>query len=382
MAIRALDAPVMQALLYYPGDANGFFWHGRLLLVPSGEDDGRWICGTPDFDVELIDTSDFYIYPLVRDQEIPAEIVRETYFFDHPEPGRIDEMMRIAKGQARILGFGGTPTGEGEGEWRFAGPSSELFGEIVPEEALTDEEFAVVKRDDEGAGFGLVLVDIDGKDIWQFMHQVTADDVENWKLRLATSGRGDVRVLPLELIRKKPFRTEIDAVRQWLREKPAHYSYLGPRAVPEWFDSLTAAGQSLVQHHQDFIKRSGLPEKGGISKEHSVHTEVLRIAMTQDQLQLPQLACFEYIVRRTIMIEIAVSRDSQSPDWEGLDMMLSTTLTDAGAVDVQKFNTWVSGVQKDHAVVMKQGRLLREEQDIARKKKGGAGKAKAGGADA
>ena len=92
--------------------------------------------------------------------------------------------------------------------------------------------------------------------------------------------------------------------------------------------------------------------------------------MTQDQLQLSQLSSFEYIVRRMIMIETAVSRDSRSPDWDGLDMMLSTTLTDAGAVDVTKFSSWIAGVQKDQAVVLKQGRLLREEQETQKKKRG------------
>ena len=51
-------------------------------------------------------------------------------------------------------------------------------------------------------------------------------------------------------------------------------------------------------------------------------------------------------------------------------MMLSTTLTDAGAVDVTKFSSWIAGVQKDQAVMLKQGRLLREEQETQRKKKG------------
>ena len=41
MALHALNTPVLQALLYYPDDAGGFYWHGRLLLVPSGLDDGR-----------------------------------------------------------------------------------------------------------------------------------------------------------------------------------------------------------------------------------------------------------------------------------------------------------------------------------------------------
>ena len=71
-----------------------------------------------------------------------------------------------------------------------------------------------------------------------------------------------------------------------------------------------------------------------------------------------------------VMIKTAVSRDSRSPDWDGVDMMMSTTLTDAGAVDVTKFSSWIAGVQKDQAVVLKQGWLLREEQETQRKKKG------------
>ena len=178
-------------------------------------------------------------------------------------------------------------------------------------------------------------------------------------------------------MRNRPIRSEIEACKAWSREKPPHYSFSGPQALPEWFDNLVAAGQSLVQHHQDFIKRLGLPERGGVAREHSVHTEVLRIAVSQDQLQLPQLACFEYVVRRIIMIETAVTRDAKSPDWDGLDMMLSTTLSDAGAVDVQKFHGWVSTVQKDQATILKQGRLLREERE-SEKKKRSAPKAKSG----
>ena len=69
----------------------------------------------------------------------------------------------------------------------------------------------------------------------------------------------------------------------WLRENPLFYTYQGPPANPEWFDALSASGQSLVQHHQDFVKRFGFAERSGVAREHSVHTEVLRIAMAQDQ---------------------------------------------------------------------------------------------------
>ena len=194
--------------------------------------------------------------------------------------------MRLAKGQANILGFGRPPTGAGEGERRFAEPSSEVYGELVPEESLTDDDLCVVKRDDDGIGYGSVCVDIDGKDKRLLMHQVLPVDFENWKLRLATSGRGDPRVLPLDVVHGKPLRSELEASKMWLREKPAFYTYQAPLALPEWFNALSASGQSHVQHHQDFVKRSGIKERGGVAREHSVHTELLRIAMAQDQLQL------------------------------------------------------------------------------------------------
>ena len=59
-----------------------------------------------------------------------------------------------------------------------------------------------------------------------------------------------------------------------------------------------------------------------------------------------------------------VTRDLKSPDWDGLDMTLSTTLSDAGAEDVQKFHSWESTVQKDQATILKQGRLLRERDGV------------------
>ena len=73
----------------------------------------------------------------------PGRHDRECYFFDDVSPAEMDELMRLAKGQAIVVGFGGSTTGEGKGEWRFAEPSSEVFGDLVPEESLTDDELCV-----------------------------------------------------------------------------------------------------------------------------------------------------------------------------------------------------------------------------------------------
>ena len=159
----------------------------------------------------------------MRDQEIPKGIACETYFFDDVSAADMDELMRLAKAQAKILGFGVLPTRAGEGEWRFAELSSEVYGELVPEESLTDDDLCVVKRDDDGMGYGLVRVDIDGKDKWLLMHQVLPSDFEKWKRRLVTSGQGDPRVFLLDVVHGKPFRSELEATKIWMREKLAFY---------------------------------------------------------------------------------------------------------------------------------------------------------------
>ncbi len=58
--------------------------------------------------------------------------------------------------------------------------------------------------------------------------------------------------------------------------------------------------------------------------------------------------------------------------------MVTPALTLKGAIEVPVFNNWLSGVQKDRAVVLKQGRLLREER-AAETKRGGKGSGKDGG---
>ena len=66
------------------------------------------------------------------------------------------------------------------------------------------------------------------------------------------------------------------------------------------------------------------------------------------------------IARCGIRIESAWNRNLEQPDWEGLGALGSPALSSRGAVEVPIFQNWLSGMQKDKAVVMKPGRLLRE----------------------
>ena len=70
----------------------------------------------------------------------------------------------------------------------------------------------------------------------------------------------------------------------------------------------------------------------------------------------------ELAVRRLYALETAVARNAKTPDWESLGHILSSNLTESGGVNPAKFSSWLAGVQKEEAVVMKQHRLLREER--------------------
>ena len=79
----------------------------------------------------------------------------------------------------------------------------------------------------------------------------------------------------------------------------------------------------------------------------------------------------EMLVRRMIMIEMAVARNPKAPDWDGLDYIVSSRITDTGTAVAQNFNSWLPTVQRDDAQIMKQGRLLREERLAESKRRGG-----------
>ena len=94
--------------------------------------------------------------------------------------------------------------------------------------------------------------------------------------------------------------------------------------------------------------------------------------MTIDQADPTVLVSGELTARYLIMVESACDRTPKQLDWEGLEALVSPALSSRGAVEVPIFQNWLSGVQKDKAVVMKQGRLLREERasELRRKPKG------------
>ena len=83
--------------------------------------------------------------------------------------------------------------------------------------------------------------------------------------------------------------------------------------------------------------------------------------MVKDQLDISNLMCFEHLIRRIIILEIAVGRNPGAPDFSGLDVVSEAPINQSGAAQVAAMNTWITERLKERANIQKQSRLYKEE---------------------
>ena len=100
-----------------------------------------------------------------------------------------------------------------------------------------------------------------------------------------------------------------------------------------------------------------------------------------DQLDPSRVVSGELTVRNILRTEAAVSRNPKQPDWEGVDIYTASAMSAKGALETPVFQPWVASIQKDRAVVMNQGRQLREENAAEQKRKPPKSAGKGEGAD-
>ena len=354
-----------QVLVDFFDDPN-YHWHGRVLLLPSPNGDGRWIGCSPDLELEVLNLAEHRVLPVSRGQPYPQRAVGGgIYGFDDLDDADFDQVQRDARELAVVLGFSKAPAGDAGGRWRIANTASESFGELVPNEALDDADTYM----DDTKG----IVRIDGAA--EFMEKVADADIDSWR-EAKTSGKTiDARVLTVRSdAGGRRHLAEDAAVALWTEKVPEHFRLSGPAVAGEFMRGLAIAGQSLVQHHLDFVAKAGLSEKGAVAREHTALTEAARAFISHDQVNGTQLRGLELLFRRLVCMETAVSRNPKNPDWDGLDFVLSTTLTESGTVVTPVFADWISKQQLNSVTILKQGRLLREEQAAASKQGKGRGK--------
>ena len=127
-----LDVPERQLLIDFFADANGFFWHHRILLVHVRET--TWVVCTPDQSVQMLDVSQHRLVMLSRNAAFPPDRVVSTYSCD-PADFTDAIMARLrteAAAMAEILGGGpavpAQPAAAVAVSWRISDLSHAQFG--------------------------------------------------------------------------------------------------------------------------------------------------------------------------------------------------------------------------------------------------------------
>ena len=78
-------------------------------------------------------------------------------------------------------------------------------------------------------------------------------------------------------------------------------------------------------------------------------------------LNRERLALVEIVARHLVRHQKAVKKNAKSPDYSGLNHMVSSSLDTVGGVPPGEFSRWHADLQKSEAFTLKQQRLCAEE---------------------
>jgi len=346
--MTALDVKKRQILVRYDADPN-ITWHHRVLLARLV--DHAWMVLTPDLAVQRLDVSLQPVVPLLRGRPIP-ELRRA-----HDEAGVLAEVYASNSGVVD------------EEVWVVAEPGHQRFGEVVPDEVMSDPERASVLGTK-----GSAQLEGEGEDSVVFVQQVVKKTLPDWKLE--RSGGGGLRLLG-------SFRSEAGKRRLPLREavwactetKFEDFPFTAERVCQECLRGIIEAADSdSNSYHRNFSASCGLGSYTANAHDHLILLETLRLLLQNDQVSAPKLAAAEQVTRRLVQRGLAVERDPKHPGCSGLGSLPAGSVEERGRVSVPMFQKTLAEKQQQRAQILMQARLLREEKVAEQRRRKGDGK--------
>eukprot|EP00435_Cladocopium_sp_Y103_P025473 s1233_g6.t1 len=347
---------------------------------------GIWIGLSPDGDLERIDLNVTEHITLDRRAAFPNAQAPYVYAFDEMSRAELEGYHRRAKVMNNL--FNDASLEEVDSfDWLIADVSREDFGEKV-RDALVDD--GVSLRDS-------ALVEIEGEEVYVVC--VGTKKKDDW-IKSHVQAKGDPRLLGHftdgQGRRFLDFSEAIDLMNE---KEFSDWPLTGPRACLEFLKSVRSSSSDLVGYHLQWARNSGISQYGAAVFEHRTLCDCLKSFIQVDQVDPSSLLGAEYLVRRLIQIETAVSRNPAAPDYSGLDVIMESGVGVSGEARTVKFQEWIGTKLKERAQVQKQARLYKEEfglkksdasqggQDggqgrgAGRGKGGGRGKGKARGSE-
>ena len=342
-----LDLPDPQIIVNFPDDANGLFWHHRLLIHKVGG--GRWVALTPDMEQEDINLGDMQYIVLERRREFPAPQAPYVYAFDDVTAADLRQAKRLAVLRATLLDDE-DPQEAGDFGWVIFDAQHARFGERLTAGEVQDATLARAR--------GVAV--LDGEEV--FVELVDMGELKAWRDQ-RRQAEGDLRLLGNHRAADGTRVLQLrDAVPLMKQSDFEDWRLPGPRAAREWLAAVRDSAGDLLTYHQEWVRRSGVAESSAVTHVHFVLCEVMRLAHSVDQVDISNLQCLELVARRIIQDETAVSRNPRHPDYGGLDVIMSAPVAALGQARTLRFDAWVTEELKTQANIHKQTRLWQEEQ--------------------
>ncbi|CAK0882533.1 unnamed protein product, partial [Prorocentrum cordatum] len=306
-------------LISFWGDPNGLRCRGRILLVATPTP-GKWIVGTPDFDVQLADLAEHRVIPLGRDEDLPRRLLPETYFFDVPIAAEsLARMRRAGRDLLEVFGsVGAAGAAPQRGRWRVSDPAHEAFGDEVPEGVIGDGEQMVIRE-------SVALVCIDEE--WASAALVEEADLAEWR-HLKAAGLGkDPRLLGDERIGGQPHMSFQTVAKLSRPANRPGWPFQGKAGAPELQRALMTANHDFISHHLDWRTKSGVNLHGVVCRLHRRLCETPSMLYTYDQVDPSNVAGAECLSRWLFEV------DRGPPQPEGALARMAAAAGAEGAAD-------------------------------------------------
>lgn len=359
-----LDVAEPQIIVEYPDDPSGCYWHHRILVEKLSP--GVWLAITPDGELQQHDLNEESYKVLERNSMYPA--AQRPYVYGcRPLPrAQFLALKRRATIQAQVVGADAEDEATTE-HWVVAEVGHPKFGEVVPESELDDSVLGRTKGAAELDGTE-VFIELVG--VGQAPSAAGAAAESSEELRLLGLHRSGDSTRHLALRDAVPLLRE-SAFDDWRLP--------GPRAAREWISAVRDGPGDLTMYDAEWVRRSGVAESSAVAHIHFVLCEVLRVAVTYDQLDISNLMSFEIVVRRIIQDETAVGRNPRHPDYGGLGVAMQAPISERGAATAAGFKAWITDRLREQANIYKQTRLWNEETRHVYNEDEGGGKGRGRG---
>ena len=176
----------------------------------------------------------------------------------------------------------------------------------------------------------------------------------------------DVRVLPVLFdTAEERWRTLAEAMPDYDEIEYEDFPLQGPRTMFRDLRQLRRLGMSFIQHHESWMRKSGVRTSDRSIHEHSSLCRALDFMASYDQLNLPALASAEALNRRRALIEIAHQGRPDAPSYEAAEEVLGVREAGDGSVVDPALTQHAAKRQAAKAEVLKQTRLAAEERKHA-----------------